>query len=189
MAVEIISFYLLQMLTSVEHISLKVFNRDAALFSDQSCMRRYHRYLIFIGVVVSIMCFCFLFCAFWPNGVCYFWYSFIQCFLYMTSSFSNKHPLEIQCSYSVGGAYNRERKGGAVGASPVLHYCGLLFENNDVTERKHSNTWNKLHWVKTHKKSQNTQWRLLESLIIKFISVYDSIPRLAIPQISALQKY
>jgi hypothetical protein len=34
-------FLQLQMLSSVEHVSLKVFNRDAAVFSDSSAMRRY----------------------------------------------------------------------------------------------------------------------------------------------------
>ena len=48
----------------------------------------------------------------------------------------------------------------------LLSLCDVivfLFENDDITERKHSNAWNKLHWVETHKKeSQNTQWRLLK---------------------------
>ena len=52
-------------------------------------------------IVVSIICYSFLFACFLTNGVC----SVLTSFLSVTSSFSNNHPLEIECSYSVGGAF------------------------------------------------------------------------------------
>ena len=94
--------------------------------------------------------------------------SSVTSFLFVTSLFSNKHPLEMECSYSVGGAFIvcksnvstltiivRDRA-----EQWVCLQCSItvgFFLNDDVTERKHSNDRNNLHWVKNkQKESKNT---------------------------------
>ena len=152
---------------------------DVRLCNNEVCCPKLNNKTI----VVSIVCFGFLFCAFRPNGVCFkCYYAFsLWCHRFQIKVHIDSTQNSLLRNYDLvqdrpkmfPNGFVCWKRAMKVKAPPTEFEhsisSGCLFENDDVTERKLVKRSNKLHWVKTFKKS--TQWRLLSVNIGKINSL------------------